>query len=168
MGYEQLGGRLCCHASAGPGLLREFRRRLTRWLEQAGVSDQARHAILLAAHEAAAHGIEHAARERPITVLGRVEQDAILIEVMSAGAWGAHPQPASDERGRGLILMKKLVSAVEIVAEAERTTVRLRWIRGERHKGNAEAESREPPRAGSARPASYYKARLSPAARRSR
>ena len=108
-----------------PGLLREFRRRLTRWLEQAGVSDQARHAILLAAHEAAAHGIEHAARERPITVLGRVEQDA-------------HVQLASEERGRGLILMKKLVSEVEIVAEAERTTVRLRWIRGEGHKGTAE------------------------------
>ena len=34
--------------------------------------------------------------------------------------------------------MKRLVSEVEIVAEAERTTVRLRWICGERHKGRAE------------------------------
>lgn len=40
MGYEQ----------PEPVLLREFRRRLTRWLEQGGVSDQARHAILLAGH----------------------------------------------------------------------------------------------------------------------
>lgn len=113
-----------------PGLLREFRHRLTRWLERAGVSRQARDAILLAAHEAAANGIEHAAREGPVTVLGRVEEDAILIEIRSAGAWGAHLHEASDERGRGLILMKQLMSEVEIVAEAERTTVRLRWIRG--------------------------------------
>ena len=112
-----------------PGLLQEFRRRLTGWLEKAGVSRQGRDAILLAAHEAAANGIEHAAREGPVTVLGRVEPDAILIEVMSAGRWGAHLHEASDERGRGLILMRRLMSEVEIVAEAERTTVRLRWIR---------------------------------------
>ena len=34
--------------------------------------------------------------------------------------------------------MKKHVSEVAIVAEAERTTVRLRWVRGDRHKGTAE------------------------------
>jgi anti-sigma regulatory factor (Ser/Thr protein kinase) len=113
-----------------PGLLQQFRHRLTRWLEKAGVSRQARDAILLAAHEAAANGIEHAASVGPVTVVGRVDPDAILIEVTSAGAWGAHLHEASDERGRGLILMKRLMSQVDIVAEAERTTVRLRWIRG--------------------------------------
>jgi anti-sigma regulatory factor (Ser/Thr protein kinase) len=112
-----------------PALLQEFRHRLTRWLEKAAVSRQDRDAILLAAHEAAANGIEHAAREGPVTVLGRIEPDAILIEVMSAGRWGEQLQEASDERGRGLMLMRRLVSEVEIVAEAERTTVRLRWIR---------------------------------------
>jgi len=38
-----------------------------------------------------------------------MSNDAILIEVMSGGAWGAHLQLASEERGRGLILMKKLL-----------------------------------------------------------
>ena len=67
-----------------------------------------------------------------------MSNDAISIEVMSGGAWGAHLQLASEERGRGLLLMKKPVSEVAIVAEAERATVRLRWIRGERHKGTAD------------------------------
>jgi len=46
--------------------------------------------------------VEHAACERPTTVLGHVEQDAISTEVMSGGACGAHLQLASEEHGRGL------------------------------------------------------------------
>ena len=91
IGYEQ----------PEPVLLREFRRRLTRWLEQGGVSDQARHAILLAGHGPPQTG--RACRLRAADHrLGHVEHDAISTEVMSGGAWGAHLQPASEERGRGL------------------------------------------------------------------
>ena len=60
------------------GMLRDFRHRLTLWLEAAGVREE-RDAILLAAHEAAANGIQNGAG--PVTVVGRVEPDVILIEV---------------------------------------------------------------------------------------
>ena len=113
---------------ADPGMLRDFRHRLTLWLEAAGVREE-RDAILLAAHEAAANGIQNAAG--PVTVVGRVEPDVILIEVTSAGRWGAQRQEHSDERGRGLPLMRSLLSEVEILAEESRTIVRLRMIRSQ-------------------------------------
>jgi len=111
---------------ADPRILRDFRQQLTTWLVGSGVRDRSRHAILLAAHEAAANAIEHAAA--PVTVVGRREPDVILIEVTSVGRWGAHQQRSSDERGRGVALMKGLLSDVEILAEEERTTVRLRMV----------------------------------------
>jgi anti-sigma regulatory factor (Ser/Thr protein kinase) len=111
-----------------PGSLGDFRRRLTSWLETAGVSEE-RDAILLAAHEAAANAIEYAAV--PVKVVGRAEPDVILIEVTSAGAWGAHQHEPSDERGRGIALMRGLLSEVEILAQEERTIVRLRMIRSQ-------------------------------------
>ena len=112
-----------------PGLLRHFRERLGAWLDAAFVTERARAAILLAAHEAAANAIEHAAA--PVTVVGRLEPDVILIEVTSAGRWAAHAQAISDERGRGIALMRGLLSDLEILAEEERTIVRLRMIRSE-------------------------------------
>jgi anti-sigma regulatory factor (Ser/Thr protein kinase) len=114
-----------------PRILRDFRQQLSTWLEEAGVRDRSRHAILLAAHEAAANAIEHAAA--PVTVVGRLKPDVILIEVTSAGRWAAHPQVRPDERGRGIALMRGLLSDVEILAEEERTIVRLRMIRNQTH-----------------------------------
>jgi anti-sigma regulatory factor (Ser/Thr protein kinase) len=113
---------------ADPGMLRDFRHRLAHWLEAAGVTGE-RDAILLAAHEAAVNGIQNAAE--PVTVVGRVEPDVILIEVTSAGRWASQRQEHSDERGRGLPLMRSLLSDVEILAEEHRTIVRLRMIRGQ-------------------------------------
>jgi anti-sigma regulatory factor (Ser/Thr protein kinase) len=121
---------------ADPGLLREFRQQLLAWLEAAAVAERARNAILLAAHEAAANAIEHAAA--PVTVIGRVEADVILIEVTSAGRWRAPAQGIPDERGRGLALMRGLLSDVEILAEKERTIVRMRMIRGDGGPGPSE------------------------------
>ena len=121
--------RFTASLPADSRVLRDFRQQLSRWLEEAGVRDRSRHAILLAAHEAAANAIEHAAA--PVTVVGRKEPDVILIEVTSVGRWGAHQQQSSDERGRGVAIMKSLLSDVEIRAEEERTTVCLRMNRAE-------------------------------------
>ena len=123
--------RFAATLPADPRALRDFRQQLATWLEEAGVRDRAQQEILLAAHEAAANAIEHAAA--PLTVVGRAEPDVILIEVTSAGRWGAHKQEISDERGRGIALMRSLLSDVEILAEKERTIVRLRKIRSQTH-----------------------------------
>jgi anti-sigma regulatory factor (Ser/Thr protein kinase) len=114
---------------ADPGLLRDFRQRLASWLEAAGVTEEERDAIRLAVHEAATNGIQNAAK--PVTIVGRVEPDLILIEVLSAGRWGAQERELSDERGRGLAIMRALVSDVEILLEEERIILRLRMIRSQ-------------------------------------
>jgi anti-sigma regulatory factor (Ser/Thr protein kinase) len=114
-----------------PGLLRGFRRQLVAWLEGASLDQQTRDAIVLAAHEATANAIEHGVA--PVSVVGRMEPEVILIEVISAGRWAAHPGMRSDERGRGLSLMRGLLSDVQILAEEERTIVRLRMMRSHTH-----------------------------------
>ena len=111
---------------ADPGLLRDFRQRLASWLEAVGVEEE-RDAILLAVHEAAANGIQNGAK--PVTIVGRVGPDVILIEVISAGRWGAQERQLSDERGRGLAIMRAVLSDVEILREEDRTIVRLRMTR---------------------------------------
>ena len=67
---------------------------------------------------------------RPSAVFKHVKPDGDLDRGDERGSSGRAPptQLASDERRKGLLLMKRLVSEVEIVAEAERTTVRLHWI----------------------------------------
>jgi hypothetical protein len=111
---------------ADPVLLRDFRQRLASWLEAAGVEEE-RDAILLAAHEATANGIQNGAK--PVTIVGRVGPHCILIEVISAGRWGAQERELSDERGRGLTIMRAVLSDVEILLEEDRTIVRLRMTR---------------------------------------
>lgn len=109
-----------------PSLLRGFRHRLRTWLEVAGVSARGCDAIVLAVHEAAANGLQHAMIGEPVTVTGRIEDGSVLIEVGSEGRWGARGEErASDERGRGLALMKNLMSTVEILNDEKRTIVRL-------------------------------------------
>ena len=132
--WSVLGGEAIVEVFAAvlaskPGVLRGFRHRLRTWLEVAGVSARGCDAIVLAAHEAAANGVQHATIGEPVTVRGRIEDGSVLIEVGSEGLWGARSDDrAPDERGRGLALMKSLMSSVEILTDEQRTTVRLRLL----------------------------------------
>lgn len=106
--------------------LRPLRRALTEWLEEtAAVPIDARDAIVLAVHEAAANGIQHATAGSSVTVDGRVFGDRVVVDVASAGRWGERGREASEVTGRGLTLMHALVSEMEIDTQPERTTVRL-------------------------------------------
>ena len=105
--------------------LRALRHDLTAWLDGihvvGGVSDE----IVLATHEAAANAIEHAEKGSDVTVRGVRDDDKIIIVVMNSGTW-KKPRPASELRGRGLALMKRLMSELEIQVKSERTVVRMR------------------------------------------
>ncbi len=103
--------------------LRGLRHELGAWLEDIGASAEQRDAVVLAIHEAAANAIEHA--NGKVTVRGARDGDRLLLVVSNTGRWRG-PKPNNIARGRGLTLMRALMSNVEIHVEPERTTVRMR------------------------------------------
>ena len=104
-----------------------LRRRLTTWLRSVSLPDAAIDSLVLATHEAAANGIEHASSGSPVIVDARVENGQVILDVTTTGRWGAQSHGSqSDERGRGLGLIRGVVPDPEILLDGERVTVRLR------------------------------------------
>jgi serine/threonine-protein kinase RsbW len=106
------------------GRLEPLRRRVGSWLDAAGVADDARDAVVLATHEAAANAMEHAQGAGRVTVRGKVEEDVIVVVVTNAGDW-REPEHR-DGRGRGLALIRAVMSDVDIETDSRRCVVRMR------------------------------------------
>ena len=105
-------------------LLRVLRRDLSSWLRRADVDSDVGENIVLATHEAAANAIEHADLGTEVTVLVRRSADELRVDVENVGAW--KNWPAKDEpRGRGLVLMRELMSEVHIHSVSGRTRVQM-------------------------------------------
>ena len=104
--------------------LTPLRRALSDWLERSGVADPPRADLVLATHEAAANAIEHGNPEQSFAVRGEIVDRVLTVEISDTGRWGAS-RTGNDERGRGLVLIKALVSKVEIRTGRHGTTVRL-------------------------------------------
>ncbi len=100
-----------------------FRVRLNDWLRSLSVSDELRVALLLAGHEAAANGVEHSTG--PVTIEGRFANNRVILEITTTGKWGALGEPASEERGRGMLILKALVPDLEIIPLDAGNLVRL-------------------------------------------
>ena len=101
-----------------------LRHALGTWLENAGIDDRQRDDLVLATHEAAANAIEHGAPSDPVWVNAFLLGGEITVEVHDNGQWKTS-QEHSGERGRGLVLAERLVSHVEILSDAQGTTLRL-------------------------------------------
>jgi anti-sigma regulatory factor (Ser/Thr protein kinase) len=112
-------------ASLPPDLsrLRGLRHQLGAWLERGGVPSDQRNAVVLAIHEAAANAIEHA--NGRVTVRGARDEDKLLLVVSNTGRWKDRTF-IDVGRGRGLSLMRALMSNLEIHTESDRTTIRMR------------------------------------------
>ena len=106
-------------------LLRGLRRELAAWLAATQVTGDVRDEIILATHEAAANAIEHAQKGSKVTVRGVRDADKVIIVVANSGEWKA-PRSLDEMRGRGLILMKQLMSDLEVQVKSRRTVVRMR------------------------------------------
>lgn len=106
-------------------LLGKLRRDLKAWLASVRVEGVFTDEILLATHEAAANAIEHALTGTEVTVRGVRDESKVLVVVANSGAWNA-PRSLDEMRGRGLILMKQLMSDLEIQVKSQRTIVRMR------------------------------------------
>ncbi|MCP3786532.1 ATP-binding protein [Micromonospora sp. A3M-1-15] len=113
---------------ADPARLAPTRERLRGWLRAHGVSEWDVETVLIATGEACANAIEHGYRFAPegITALrAELRDDHLVIEVRDRGGWRADADGDPGDRGRGRMIMKRVMDEVSIVGTAEGTTVRL-------------------------------------------
>jgi anti-sigma regulatory factor (Ser/Thr protein kinase) len=120
-----LGERLEMDLVGEPAALSAFRQSLRRWLSEAGAEDDEVQDIVMAVNEACQNAIEHAygLTPEPFTVTLAAEDGEVVVTVRDRGGWRDR---ISDDRGRGLPLMRALMDAVEIEQRPSGSTVTLR------------------------------------------
>ncbi|GAB3070558.1 ATP-binding protein [Micromonospora schwarzwaldensis] len=113
---------------ADPGRLAPTRERLRGWLHAHGIGEWDVETVLIATGEACANAIEHGYRFAPegITTL-RVElrDDRLEIEVRDRGVWRPADSGDDSDRGRGRLIMARVMDEATIVGTPEGTCVRL-------------------------------------------
>ena len=115
---------------AVPGSLFDLRAQLRRWLGTVGAAPPDINDITVAVNEAAANSIEHAQQPHDdrLRIEGDVDGSDVHISVIDSGSW--RPVRASDDRGRGVHLMRELMDEVVVTRgsiDAPGTTVRLQF-----------------------------------------
>jgi serine/threonine-protein kinase RsbW len=110
---ERLGFEM--EISADPKMLGGMRRRLEAWLIHREVDDADIVDVILAVSEACNNAIEHAYRDNgggPVTITVAEEAETLRIVVEDHGLW--RDQRSSEERGRGLMLIRNLMQSTAI------------------------------------------------------
>ena len=107
-------------------VLASLRETLAAWLERVGVPDEDRAGVVLATHEAAANAIDHADSVEPVVIEARFADGTVSVEIRDRGRWKAQTHERED-RGRGLPLIKALVTNVERQTQPAGTTLRLHY-----------------------------------------
>ena len=102
--------------------LRVLRRALADWLAAAEVEVSAREAVVLATHEAAGNAMQHAGAS--VIVWASRDPGGVTVVVRNAGRW--KESDGSEFRGRGLPLMRGLMSNVVIASDNGGSLVRMR------------------------------------------
>ena len=119
--------------TADPAQLAPTREALTGWLTGLGIGEPDMDAVLIAVGEACANAIEHGYRFAPgatVTVRGRLRADRLEVVVSDTGGWREAPDGDTD-RGRGRLIMSRLMDQASIDGSADGTTVRLvKWVTG--------------------------------------
>jgi anti-sigma regulatory factor (Ser/Thr protein kinase) len=108
--------------------LSPVRSALRAWLARCGIDTTTAQNILVAAGEACANAIEHGHRFRPggqIRLRAAATADDLHLTVTDGGRWKT-PDPAADpHRGRGLALMRALMTEVTVSTGSAGTVVGL-------------------------------------------
>jgi anti-sigma regulatory factor (Ser/Thr protein kinase) len=86
------------------------------------------HDVVVAVHEAAANVVEHAYRSGSGTlrVDARADRERLVVSVRDQGRW--RPPVPSEERGRGILLIRELMDDVTVQRgdDSHGTTVEIR------------------------------------------
>ncbi|WFE97888.1 ATP-binding protein [Micromonospora sp. WMMD987] len=113
--------------AADPARLSPTREALRAWLTTLGAGEADVEVVLSAVGEACANAIEHGYRfavGSTVLVRGRLRGDRLEIEVSDSGGW-RDPRPDGGNRGRGGLIMTRLMDEARIDGTPEGTTVRL-------------------------------------------
>ncbi|MFI9639844.1 ATP-binding protein [Micromonospora sp. NPDC051925] len=113
--------------AADPAQLSPAREALRAWLVGLGVGEEVVEVVLIAVGEACANAIEHGYRFASlatVTVQARLHADRLEIEVSDTGGWREAPSDGWD-RGRGRLIMARLMDEARIDGTPDGTTVRL-------------------------------------------
>jgi serine/threonine-protein kinase RsbW len=113
---------------ADPGHLAAIRERLRGWLGALGVDDWDVETVLIATGEACANAIEHGYRFAPggiTTLRAELRDDRLEIEVRDHGGWRPGIGGHGTGRGRGRLIMERVMDEATIVGTPEGTTVHL-------------------------------------------
>ncbi|SCL35067.1 PAS domain S-box-containing protein [Micromonospora nigra] len=117
--------------TADPAQLAPTRRALRDWLTGLGISEADTEAVLIAAGEACANAIEHGYRFTPgatVTVRGRLRADRLEVVVSDTGGW-RESDDSDGDRGRGRLIMARLMDEATVAGSTDGTTVRLvKWV----------------------------------------
>lgn len=113
---------LVADASALSGL----RRRLRGWMTVREVGEDDREDAILAISEACSNSIEHGYECAAGTIHLTIEhvEGSLQIVVRDRGRWRTRGREASD-RGRGLVIMRRVMHTVEVASDEHGTTVTL-------------------------------------------
>jgi PAS domain S-box-containing protein len=119
------GDRLEMELVGEPPALSSFRQSLRRWLAEQGGEDDEVQDVVMAVNEACQNAIEHAygLTPEPFTVTLTGDEGELTIVVRDRGGWR---ERVSDDRGRGLPLMRALMDTVEIEQRPSGSTVTLK------------------------------------------
>ena len=120
------GPRFDRELGAQPEELAPLRDDLRAWLTGNAVVGHDRDALVFAASEAVTNAIEHAYRdvaEGLVWVSATMGSDGVVLRVTDHGSW--RPPGEVEDRGRGLLLLDKLMDDIEVQHEAG-TTVTMR------------------------------------------
>jgi serine phosphatase RsbU (regulator of sigma subunit)/anti-sigma regulatory factor (Ser/Thr protein kinase) len=122
----ELGDRMESELIGEPAALTAFRQSLRRWLAEQGAEADEVQDIVMAVNEACQNAIEHAygLTAEPFNVILETAEDGdVVVTVRDRGGWRDR---ISDDRGRGLPLMRALMDTVEIEQRPSGSTVLLR------------------------------------------
>ncbi|MEV6709863.1 ATP-binding protein [Micromonospora wenchangensis] len=113
--------------AADPAQLSPAREALRAWLTGAGVEEADVEVVLIAVGEACANAIEHGYRFAPgasVTVSARLRAGRLEVEIRDTGGWREGPSQGGD-RGRGRLIMARLMDESQLDGTPDGTTVRL-------------------------------------------
>ena len=103
-----------------------MRARLRDWLGGALIGPQMAQAVLVAVGEACANAIEHGSRQVPgerIRLRAASSPSRLWLSVSDSGGWRAPPREPPAHRGKGIPLMRALMSTVTVTPSPSGTTV---------------------------------------------
>ncbi len=126
VGFDAALTRFDVELQADPPVLAGMRRRLHGWLARRGFSDDDMSEILLAVSEACNNAIEHAysGANGSLRVTAEVSEGWLEAVVEDRGRW-REERPAGD-RGRGLLLIRRLMDSTEFRTDHRGTRAVLR------------------------------------------